>query len=138
MIFFTANATKESIERLVEHLDFEARGEAPDTFTRSIQLTLNKGDFRGTSQVQVRVRSVNDRPLATTTFMNNINEDDRSPAGTSVAQLIERGVIDVDLTTAIGIAIAGGNATGPSGSLGPLSDEPSSFSSSFELFRAST
>ena len=116
VIFFTANATKESIERLVEQLNFEARGEAPDTFTRSIQLTLNKGDFRGTSQVQVRVRSVNDRPLATTTFMNNINEDDRSPAGTSVAQLIERGVIDVDLTTAIGIAIAGGSANGPAGS----------------------
>jgi hypothetical protein len=115
VVNFTANATKDSIESLVEHLDFEARGDAPDVFQRSVQLVLNKGSFRGVSQVQVRVRAVNDRPIATTTFMNNINEDDRSPAGTTVAQLIERGVVDVDLTTATGIAITSGNSGGPAG-----------------------
>jgi len=115
VVNFTANATKDSIESLVEHLDFEARGDAPDVFQRSVQLVLNKGSFRGVSQVQVRVRAVNDRPIATATFMNNINEDDRSPAGTTVAQLIERGVVDVDLTTATGIAITGGNSGGPAG-----------------------
>ncbi|MFM8401635.1 MAG: hypothetical protein ACKOAH_27745, partial [Pirellula sp.] len=64
-----------------------------------------KGSFKGASFVNLRVQSVNDSPQATTSFMDDVNEDDRSPKGTSVAQIIQRGVIDPDATDAVGIVV---------------------------------
>jgi len=79
IVNFTSLATKSAIESIVQCIRFEARGDSPDTFARRIEITLNKGSFRGSSAVQVRVQSVNDSPQATTSFMDDVLEDDRSP-----------------------------------------------------------
>jgi hypothetical protein len=105
MINFTSLATKEAIEAIVEAIRFEARGDSPDTTLRRIEITLNKGSFRGASFVNLRVISVNDPPQATTSFMDDVNEDDRSPKGTTVGQIIQRGVIDPDATQSVGIVV---------------------------------
>ncbi|MCY3005919.1 MAG: cadherin domain-containing protein [Planctomycetota bacterium] len=105
VINFTAFATKSSIEAIVQCIRFEARGESPDTFNRRIEIALTKGSFRGTTVVQVRVQSVNDSPQATTSFMDDVQEDERSPKGTPVSQIIERGVIDPDATQGSGIIV---------------------------------
>lgn len=105
IINFTALATKPAIEAIVQCIRFEARGDSPDTFARRIEIALTKGSFRGASFVQVRVLSVNDSPQATTSFMDDVNEDDRSPKGTSVGDIIQRGVIDPDATQGVGIVV---------------------------------
>ena len=105
VINFTSFATQSAIESLVECIRFEARGESPDTFDRRIEIALTKGSFRGTTVVRVRVESVNDSPQATTSFMDDVQEDDRSPSGTPVSQIIERGVIDPDSTQGSGIIV---------------------------------
>ena len=105
VVNFTALATKEAIEAIVESIRFEARGDSPDTSIRRIEISLTKGSFKGASFVNLRVQSVNDSPQATTSFMDDVNEDDRSPKGTTVAQIIQRGVIDPDATDAVGIVV---------------------------------
>ncbi|MEK0426052.1 MAG: hypothetical protein RJB11_2143 [Planctomycetota bacterium] len=104
-INFTSLATKEAIEAIVEAIRFEARGDSPDTTNRRIEITLNKGSFRGASFVNLRVISINDSPQATTSFMDDVNEDERSPKGTTVSQIIQRGVIDPDGTQGTGIVV---------------------------------
>ncbi|MFM8571652.1 MAG: putative Ig domain-containing protein, partial [Pirellula sp.] len=111
IINFTSFATKEAIEAIVECIRFEARGDSPDTFARRIEITLNKGTFRGSSFVQVRVQSINDSPQATTSFMDDIKEDDRSPKGTLVKDIIERGVIDPDATLGVGIIVTSASSS---------------------------
>jgi hypothetical protein len=105
IINFTSFATKPAIEAIVESIRFEARGDSPDTFARRIEIALTKGSFRGSSFVQIRVQSINDSPLATTSFMDDVKEDDRSPKGTTVSEIIQRGVIDPDATQGVGIVI---------------------------------
>lgn len=105
VINFTSFATKAAIEAIVQSIRFEARGDSPDIFDRRIEIALNKGNFRGTSAVRIRVQSVNDAPQATTSFMDDVNEDDRSPKGTSVLDIIQRGVVDPDGTQASGLVL---------------------------------
>ena len=105
LINFTSLATQPAIEAIVESIRFEARGDSPDTFDRRIEISLTKDSFRGSSFVQIRVQSVNDSPQATTSFMDDVHEDDRSPKGTSIGELIERGVIDPDATQGVGIVV---------------------------------
>lgn len=104
---FNSRTTKESIEAIVQAIRFEAKGETPDTFARSIQITLTKGSARGSTNLQLNVISVNDRPLALVAPMNDINEDDLNSAGTKVDVLIDRGVVDLDVTKAKAIVLTG-------------------------------
>ncbi|MCU0709152.1 MAG: cadherin domain-containing protein [Pirellula sp.] len=104
---FNASTTVEAIEALVNSIRFEASGDQPDTFARSVMITLSKGSFRGTTNVQVDVISVNDAPIAITSFMDEINEDTTNPPGNTVAQLIDRGVVDPDSTRGTGIILTG-------------------------------
>jgi len=104
---FRATATKEAIEAIVNSIRFEARGEAPDTFSRSILITLTKGSAKGTTSIQLNVISVNDRPLALVSTMNEIDEDATNTSGTKVDVLIDRGIIDVDGTKAKAIVLTG-------------------------------
>ncbi|MBU6237528.1 MAG: cadherin domain-containing protein [Planctomycetes bacterium] len=104
---FNSRTTKESIEAIVQAIRFEAKGDTPDTFARSIQITLTKGSARGSTNLQLNVISVNDRPLALVAPMNDINEDDLNSAGTKVDVLIDRGVVDLDITKAKAIVLTG-------------------------------
>ncbi|MFO0011727.1 MAG: cadherin domain-containing protein [Planctomycetota bacterium] len=104
---FYPQTTTEAIEAIANSIRFEALGDSPDTFARSISITLVKGVFGGSTSIDVNVRSVNDPPIAVASFMDEINEDTTNAAGNTVAQLIERGVFDPDQTTGTGIILTG-------------------------------
>jgi hypothetical protein len=102
---FNAATTPAEIESIVNSIRFQARGDAPETFTRSVGVTLTKGLNRETTQIDVKVVAVNDRPIASVAPMNDINEDNTNSVGTRVSVLTDRGVIDVDGTPAKAIVL---------------------------------
>jgi hypothetical protein len=102
---FNASTTPAVIESIINSIRFEARGDAPETFTRSVGLTLTKGLNRETALIDVKVVAVNDRPMASVAPMNDISEDNTNSVGTRVSVLTDRGVVDVDGTPAKAIVL---------------------------------
>jgi hypothetical protein len=105
--FFTSSTDVAAIESIVSSLRFEARGDSPDTFARSLLISLNKGIYRGATNIGVDVVSVNDAPQALAAFMDEIDEDATNPVGNTVGQLMEQGVFDPDLTRGVGMVLTG-------------------------------
>ncbi len=102
---FNASTTTEAIENLIDSIRFEARGDSPDSFGRSLGISLAKGSNRETTLVDLQVISVNDSPESKEAIMDLINEDDLNPAGTKVETLMLSGVFDLDKTNAKAIVI---------------------------------
>ena len=113
-ILFNSAATPSAIEATVPALSFIATGDSPETFSRSILLTLQKGNFTSTTTIPLTVISVNDAPIAFPASVDPINEDNIDSSGTLVRDLLARGVIDPDGETGVGIVISNG-ATTPQG-----------------------
>lgn len=105
IISFNSNTTLPSIESIVNTIYFSATGDAPDTRARRIQLNLNKDSFASTTLIQLNVQGVNDLPIVYSAAMDAIDEDVPSKVGTTVAELITRGVSDPDLMTGQGLVI---------------------------------
>jgi hypothetical protein len=108
---FNASTSLEAIESIINCIRFEATGEAPETFDRSVGLTLVKGTNRETTSIDVKVTAVNDRPIALKAQMDEIDEDAKNHKGTKVEALIDRGIVDPDGTRGKAIVVMGGNST---------------------------
>lgn len=110
-VVFNSSATRAAIEATVPAFAFIATGDSPETFSRSIRLTLQKGVFSSSTSLPLTVISVNDAPIAFPASLDPINEDSTDSPGTLVRDLLARGVIDPDGETGVGIVISNGAVT---------------------------
>lgn len=71
--FTSTNATREAVERLIEHITFANTSNNPSTLPRSLQFTLVDGDGgtdTGTATVTVNVQAVNNAPTVSNVTVN--------------------------------------------------------------------
>lgn len=107
-IFFNSSATQPRVQKLLHRILFGSDSEIGGT--RTLNFTLKDGDG-GTSnvaQVVARVTAVNDAPILKNSLapaLPTIQEDELSPAGTTVASLLSGAVTDPDIGARQGIAV---------------------------------